>query len=107
MLNILATREPRLGAGVAFYGVAPPSEAVARIKAPMMLHYAGLDTRVNAGIPGYDAALKEAGVQHTIFIYKDVNHAFHNDTSAERYNQEAATLAFDRTVAFFKEKLAS
>lgn len=107
MVNILATREPRLGAGVAFYGVAPPSEAVARIKAPMMLHYAGLDTRVNAGIPGYDAALKEAGVQHTIFIYKDVNHAFHNDTSAERYNQEAATLAFDRTVAFFKEKLAS
>ncbi|GGH31492.1 carboxymethylenebutenolidase [Alsobacter metallidurans] len=107
MVNILAIREPRLGAGVAFYGVAPPSEAVARIKAPMMLHYAGLDARVNAGIPGYDAALKEAGVPHTIYVYEGVNHAFHNDTSAERYNQEAATLAFDRTVSFFKEKLAS
>lgn len=105
MVNILATREPELGAGVAFYGVAPPSEAVARIKAPMLLHFAGLDQRVNAGMPGYDEALKAAKVPHEIHVYDGVNHAFHNDTSAERYNKEAATLAFDRTVAFLKSNL--
>ena len=106
MINIIATREPELGAGVAFYGVAPPSEAVGRIKAPMLLHFAGLDQRVNAGMPGYDAALKAAGIPHEIYLYEGVNHAFHNDTSAERYNKEAATLAFDRTVAFLKAHLA-
>ncbi|WP_406855156.1 dienelactone hydrolase family protein [Alsobacter sp. KACC 23698] len=106
MVNILATREPRLGAGVAFYGVAPPTEAVGRYKTPLLLHYAGLDQRVNAGMAGYDAALKAAGEPHRIYVYEGVNHAFHNDTSAERYDQAAATLAFDRTVAFFKETLA-
>jgi carboxymethylenebutenolidase len=105
MVNIWATRDPDLDAGVAFYGVAPPTEAVARIKAPLMLHYAGLDTRVNTGIPAFDAALKAAHVPHEIFVYDGVNHAFHNDTSAERYNKAAATLAFDRTVAFLKGKL--
>ncbi|WP_460451977.1 dienelactone hydrolase family protein [Alsobacter sp. SYSU BS001988] len=106
MVNVLATREPRLGAGVAFYGVAPPTEAVGRYKTPLLLHYAGLDQRVNAGMAGYDAALKAAGEPHTIHVYEGVNHAFHNDTSAERYDQAAATLAFDRTVAFLKETLA-
>jgi carboxymethylenebutenolidase len=105
MVNIIATREPQLGAGVAFYGVAPPTEAVGRIKAPMMLHFAGLDTRVNAGMAGYDAALKAANVPHEIYVYDGVNHAFHNDTSAERYDRDAATLAFSRTVAFFKKNL--
>lgn len=105
MVNIFAVREPRLGAGVAFYGVAPPVDAVPRIKAPMLLHYAGLDTRVNAGIPAYDAALRAAGTPHEIYVYEGVNHAFHNDTSAERYDKAAATLAYDRTVAFLNSYL--
>jgi carboxymethylenebutenolidase len=105
MVNIIATRLPELGDGVAFYGVAPPLDAVPRIKAPMMLHFAGLDTRVNAGMEGYDKALKAANVPHQIFVYEGVNHAFHNDTSAERYNKEAATLAFDRTVEFLRQTL--
>ncbi|MFO1147028.1 MAG: dienelactone hydrolase family protein [Alsobacter sp.] len=107
MVNIIATRLPELGAGVAFYGVAPPPEAVPNIKAPMLLHFAGLDTRVNAGMEGYDKALKAAGVPHQIFVYEGVNHAFHNDTSAERYNKEAATLAFDRTVEFLRQNLGA
>lgn len=105
MTSVIAAREPRLDAGVSFYGVAPPPEAVANIKAPMMLHYAGLDTRVNATIPGYEAALKAAKVPYTIFVYEGVNHAFHNDTSAERYNKDAATLAYTRTVEFFRQTL--
>lgn len=105
MVNILATRDPELGAGVVFYGVAPPSAAVARIKAPMLLHFAGLDTRVNAGKDAYGQALQAAGVPHEIVVYEGVNHAFHNDTSAERYDKAAATLAFDRTVAFLKKAL--
>lgn len=107
MVNIFATREPQLGAGVAFYGIAPPTESVARIKAPMMLHFAGLDTRVNAGMPAYDAALKAAEIPHEVYVYEGVNHAFHNDTSAERYDKSAATLAFSRTVAFFKKNLGA
>jgi carboxymethylenebutenolidase len=107
MVNIIATRLPELGAGVAFYGVAPPLEAVPNIKAPMLLHFAGLDTRVNAGLEGYDRALKAAHVPHQIFVYEGVNHAFHNDTSAERYNKEAATLAFDRTVEFLRQNLGA
>ena len=107
MVSILAVREPRLDAGVSFYGVAPPAEAVANIKAPMMLHYASLDTRVNATIAGYDAALKAAKVPHTIHMYEGVNHAFHNDTTAERYNKDAATLAYNRTVEFLKSQLGA
>ena len=105
MVNVIAARLPELGAGVVFYGVSPPAEAAAKIRAPMMMHYAGLDARINAGIAGYEAALKAANVPYTLFMYDGVNHAFHNDTSAERYDAKSATLAFDRTVAFFRQAL--
>jgi carboxymethylenebutenolidase len=105
MVNVLATREPGLGAGVVFYGVAPPAEAVPQIRAPLLVHLAALDARVNGTYPAYEAALKAAGKPYTIHMYEGVNHAFHNDTSDERYDKPAATLAFDRSVAFFKEKL--
>jgi len=72
-----------------------------------MLHYAGLDERINAGIADYEAALKAAGVDYTLHMYDGVNHAFNNDTSAERYDKAAAELAWSRTIAFFKEKLAA
>ena len=77
-----------------------------KIKAALLLHYAGLDERINAGIDAYKAALKTAGKDFTIYVYDGVNHAFNNDTSAARYNKEAADLAWGRTIAFFKEKLA-
>lgn len=105
MVNVLAARDPELNAAVVFYGVSPPADAVPNIRAPLLLHYAGLDQRVNAGVPAYEAALKAAGKPYTLHMYEGVNHAFHNDTSAERYDKAAATLAFDRTVAFLKEKL--
>jgi carboxymethylenebutenolidase len=107
IVNILAAREPELGAAVAFYGVAPPVEAVPRIKAPILAHLAGLDSRVNGTWPAFEAALKAAGKPYTVYLYEGVNHAFHNDTSAERYNQAAASLAFDRSVAFLKDNLGS
>ena len=72
-----------------------------------MLHYAGLDERINAGIPAYEAALKAAGVDYQLFVYDGVNHAFNNDTSAARYNKAAADLAWSRTIAFLKETLAA
>ncbi|PWC33764.1 dienelactone hydrolase family protein [Azospirillum sp. TSO35-2] len=106
MVNRLAIKAPDLKAGVAFYGPTPDPALVATVKAPLMLHYAGLDDRVNAGIPAYDEALKKAGVEHQILVYPGVNHAFHNDTSAERYNKEAADLAWTRSVQFLKQKLA-
>jgi carboxymethylenebutenolidase len=102
MVNRLAVAAPDLAGGVAYYGPTPKPEDAARIKAPLLLHYAGLDTRINEGIPAYDAALKAAGVRHEIFIYDGVNHAFNNDTSAERYDANAARLAWGRTVAFLK-----
>ncbi len=107
MANIVATRDPDLSAVVVFYGVSPPAEAVPRIHAPLLMHYAGLDTRVNAGVPAYEAALKAAGKAYTAYVYEGVNHAFHNDTSAERYDKAAATLAFERTVAFLHEHLGA
>ena len=81
-------------------------EDVAKIQAPLLLHYAGLDDRINAGIPEYEQALKDAGVDYTIHIYEGANHAFHNDTSQERYDQEAAELAWSRTIDFLKQHLA-
>ena len=95
-----------LAAGVAFYGRVPESSDVPQIEAAMMLHYAGLDERINEGIEGYRAALEAAGVDHMIHVYEGVNHAFHNDTSAARYDKEAADLAWSRTVEFLKERLA-
>ncbi len=106
IVNIISTREPELGAGVVFYGVAPPAEAAARIKAPLLVHLASLDARVNGTYPAYEAALKAANVRYTVQMYEGVNHAFHNDTSAERYNKQAADLAFTRSVEFFKANLS-
>jgi len=105
MVNRLVEASPEIAAGVAFYGVAPPLDQVAKIKAKMMMHYAGLDDRVNATRSGYEAALKQAGVAYTMFVYPDVNHAFHNDTGGARYNEAAAKLAWQRTVDFFHQTL--
>jgi carboxymethylenebutenolidase len=105
--NQVAVSAPeQLGAAVAFYGRQPAAEEVASIQAPVMLHYAGLDERINAGIPAYEEALKANGVDHTIHMYDGVNHAFHNDTSEARYDQTAAELAWQRTIDFFKQNLA-
>jgi carboxymethylenebutenolidase len=105
IVNELAVNAPDLSAAVAYYGVQPKPEDVAKIHAALLLHYAGQDERINAGIDAYKAALEAAGKPYTIYIYKGVQHAFNNDTSAARYNKEAADLAWGRTVAFFKEKL--
>ena len=105
VINILATAIPTLDAGVAFYGRAPDSALVPSIRAKMLLHFAGLDERVNKGVPGYRTALDAAGVEYAIHMYDGVNHAFHNDTSAARYDKTAAELAWSRTIDFFKETL--
>ncbi|MBO6716807.1 MAG: dienelactone hydrolase family protein [Rhizobiaceae bacterium] len=104
-VNDLAVNAPDLDAGVAYYGRQASADAVGSIEAPLMLHYAGLDERINAGIDAYRAALEAAGKEFTIHIYDGVNHAFNNDTSAARYDEEAAKLAWQRTVDFFREKL--
>jgi carboxymethylenebutenolidase len=95
-----------LVAAVPYYGQVPDSADVAKIKAKMLLQYAGLDERINAGIPGYEEALKAAGVDYQIQVYEGANHAFNNDTSEARYNKEAADLAWSRTVEFLKANLS-
>lgn len=105
-VNNLAVNEPNLNAGVAYYGGQPKAEDVPRINAAMMLHYGGLDERINAGIPAYEAALKQAGKTYEIYVYEGANHAFNNDTGAARYNKEAADLAWGRTIGFLKKYLA-
>ena len=105
MSNQVAVNAPAISATVAYYGRQPAAEEVARIKAPMLLHYAGLDQRINAGIPDFEAALKANGVTYQMFIYEGANHAFNNDTNAARYDQKAADLAWNRTITFFREKL--
>jgi carboxymethylenebutenolidase len=94
-----------LAAAVPYYGAQPAANDVGKIKAKMLLQYAGLDERINAGIPDYEAALKAAGVDYEVYIYEGANHAFNNDTSEARYNKEAADVAWSRTVAFLKETL--
>ncbi|MEZ5870626.1 MAG: dienelactone hydrolase family protein [Nitratireductor sp.] len=106
LVNQLAVHSADLSAGVAYYGRQPSADDAAKIQAAMLLHYAGLDDRINAGINAYKAALSAAGKDFTIHVYDGVNHAFNNDTSEARYNKEAADLAWKRTIAFFKEKLA-
>ncbi|MFC3088719.1 YghX family hydrolase [Tabrizicola soli] len=103
--NAAAVAYPELRGAVPFYGRQPASEDVAKIKAPLLIHYAELDQRVNEGWPAFEAALKAAGVRYEAFIYPGVNHGFHND-STPRYDQAAAELAWERTIAFFKENLA-
>jgi carboxymethylenebutenolidase len=105
MTNLLATRAPGLSAAVAYYGSQPSAAEADKIKASLMLHYAGLDERTNAGIPAYEEALKAAKVDYQIFIYEGAQHAFNNDTSAARYDKKAADLAWGRTIAFLKTKL--
>lgn len=102
--NALAVAYPELGASVPFYGRQPDAADVARIEAPLMLQYGGLDERVNAGWPAYEAALKENGKTYEAFIYDGANHGFHND-STPRYDEAAANLAWERTIAFFNETL--
>jgi carboxymethylenebutenolidase len=106
MANQVAVHAPALQAAVAFYGATPGAADVPKIRARLLLHYAGLDTRINAGIPAYEAALKQAGTKYGLYLYEGVNHAFHNDTAGARYDKAAAQLAWSRTVAFFKDALA-
>ena len=106
MTNQVAVNAPDLNAAVPYYGSTPAPEDVPKIKASVMAHYAGKDERINTGIPAFEEALKKAGIDYQIFIYEGAEHAFNNDTNPPpRYNKEAATLAWDRTVEFFKEKL--
>ena len=104
MSNQVAVNSPDLVAAAPFYGRQPVAEDVPKIKASLLLHYAGLDERINAGIPAYEAALKAASVEYIIHMYEGAGHAFFNDTGG-RYHEEAAKLAWERTIAFFKEKL--
>lgn len=106
MVNRMAVASPELGAGVAYYGSQAPADQVPAIQAPLMLHYAGLDERINAGIDAYKAALDANGKTYELHMYEGVNHAFNNDTSSARYDKAAADLAWSRTVEFLKKNLA-
>jgi len=101
---MMAVKVPDLGAAVPFYGGQPAADQVAQIKAPLLLHFGELDTRVNAGWPEYEAALKKENKAYEAFMYPDANHGFHNDTTP-RYDKESAELAWKRTIDFFTEKL--
>ena len=102
--NMMAVRIPSLSAAVPFYGSQPAAEDVPKIQAPLLLQYAGLDTRITEGGPAYEAALKANGKAYTAYIYPNVNHGFHNDTTP-RYDKAAAELAWQRTIDFFKKHL--
>ncbi len=102
--NLLATRVPEIAAAAPFYGPAPAAAQVANIKARMLIQYAGNDERINAGWPGYEAALKEAGVRYEAFVYPNTQHGFHNDTTP-RYDEAAAKQAWERTLALFNATL--
>ncbi len=104
MVGTLAVRMPELAAGAPFYGSQPVAADVPNIQAPLQIHYAGLDERINAGWPAFEAALREHGKEYTMHMYPDVNHGFHNDTTP-RYDESAARLAQERTIAFFREHL--
>ncbi|HVY58884.1 MAG TPA: dienelactone hydrolase family protein [Xanthobacteraceae bacterium] len=107
MINRLAAVSPDLKAAVAYYGRQLPADRVPGIRAPLLLHYAGLDQPINSGIPAYEAALKANNKRYAIYVYPNVNHAFNNDTNTPRYNKEAADLAWSRTLAFFRENLGA
>lgn len=102
--NMMAVKLPELGAAVPYYGRQPLDEDASKIKAPLLLQYAELDTRVNAGWPAYEAILKKNNIDYTAYMYPKVNHGFHNNTTP-RYNEEAANLSWERTIAFFKKHL--
>jgi carboxymethylenebutenolidase len=102
--NMMAVKVPTLAAAVPYYGGQPTTEEAEQIKAPLLLHYAGLDSRVNEGWPAYETILKKNKVENTAFTYEGVNHGFHNNTTP-RYDEAAATASWTRTIDFFKEKL--
>jgi carboxymethylenebutenolidase len=105
MAGELAVNAPDLDAALVYYGRQPQAAEVNKIQAPLLLHYAGLDTRINEGIPAFEDALKKANKKYTLHIYEGANHAFNNDTSDARYNKQAAEQAWGRTIAFLKEHL--
>lgn len=102
--NMMAVRLPNLKAAVPYYGGQPSDEDAAKVKSPLMLQFAGLDKRVNAGWPDYENVLKANNIEYTAHFYPEVNHGFHNNTTP-RYDEAAATLSWTRTINFFKEKL--
>lgn len=106
MVNRLAAAGTDLKAGVSYYGMQLPDAEVPKISAPLLLHYASLDQRINAGIEAYEAALKANHKVYEKYMYEGANHAFNNDTNAARYNKEAADLAWSRTLAFFRKYLS-
>jgi carboxymethylenebutenolidase len=105
MTNQVAVNSPDLDAAVPYYGKQPTAEQVAKIKAPIMAHYAGDDAFINPGIPAFEEALKKEKKEYQIFMYEGAKHAFNNDSNPERYDEKSAKLAWSRTIAFFKEKL--
>jgi carboxymethylenebutenolidase len=105
MANQVAVHSPDLVAAVPYYGAAPAVEDVPKIKASLLLHYAGIDERINAGIPAFEAALKAATKDYKLYMYEGAQHAFNNDMAPTRYNKDAAQLAWQRTIAFLKDKL--
>ena len=107
MTNQVAVNSADLDAAVPYYGRQPAEEDVAKIKAPVMAHYAGDDAGINAGIQAFEQALKKNKKEYQIFIYEGAKHAFNNDSNPERYNEKAAKLAWQRTIGFFKEKMKS
>lgn len=104
MTNQVAVNSPDLNAAAPYYGTTPAPEDVPKIKSSVLAHYAGNDERINAGIPAFEEALKQAGIEYQIFIYEGTEHGFNNDTGT-RYHKEAADLAWGRTVKLFKEEL--
>ncbi len=107
LTNQVAVHSPDIAAAAPFYGRQPTSQDVPKIRAALLLHYAGLDRRINAGIAAYEQALKASGADYTIHMYDGANHAFHNDTAAARYDKAAAELAWSRTMAFFSKHLSA
>jgi carboxymethylenebutenolidase len=105
MVHFLSTRLPDLAAGVPFYGNHPAAEEASKVKAPLQIHFAGIDERINAAWPTYETALKAANVRHTAFIYPNTQHGFNNDTTP-RFDAPAAKIAWERTMGFFKANLA-
>lgn len=105
MANQVAVYSTDVVAAVPYYGAVPAVEDVPKIRASLLLHYAGLDERINSGIPAFEAALKKASVDYKIYMYEGAQHAFNNDTTPARYNKDAAQLAWQRTISFLKERL--
>ncbi len=105
MTNQVAVNAPDLSAAVPYYGSQPAQDDVQKIKASMMMHYAGEDERINSRIPEFEEALKKASIEYVVYIYEGAQHAFNNDSNTGRYHEEAAKLAWKRTIGFFKDKL--